>query len=165
MYAQPDVTHIFMHKNVEVQNLDEFTSPSTRLHKTTTNHHDTMTTMTLTNKINSNTKINCLPMYPATNHCTQGLQRSVLVLVVVVLLGASIPTVSAFGIPQPFLSHLILSSSFVGLPSSLLFRDGDGLASTLVEKFGEAATVNQVAATAIPKIPAIPETGGIFDIL
>jgi hypothetical protein len=36
------------------------------------------------------------------------------------------------------------------------------LASTLVEKFGEAATsaaVNQVAAT------AIPETGGVFDIL
>jgi hypothetical protein len=40
--------------------------------------------------------------------------------------------------------------------------DGDDLASTLVEKFGEAATsaaVNQVAAT------AIPETGGVFDIL
>jgi hypothetical protein len=64
--------------------------------------------------------------------------------------------------------HLILSNSFVGLPSSLLLSNRDDLASTLAEKFGEAATsaaVNQVATTAIPKIPAIPEMGGIFDIL
>jgi hypothetical protein len=65
-----------------------------------------MTTTPLTNKIDSNTKMNRLPTYPTTNHRNQGLQRSVLVLVLVVLLGASIPTVSAFGVPQPFLSHL-----------------------------------------------------------
>jgi hypothetical protein len=68
--------------------------------------------------------------------------------------------VSAFGVPQPFLSHLASTAFF---PSSLILSDGDIAASGLVDTVADAASATSAAAEAAVSTITAPETSSFMD--